>query len=94
MLIEIRSQLWCHQFVSVNDEYPWAAGTLYGKGSSWFGTGMIAFGEGNNLTSCTFSNLYGMVIALHIADNYLIEVLNGVEYTLQKFLCIVGIDYY
>ena len=92
MLIEIRSQFWCHQFVSINDEYPRTFSTLYGKGSGWFGTGMITFWKGDNLTSGTLSNLYGMVSTLHIADNNLIEVLNGVEYTLQEFLCIVGID--
>lgn len=53
---------------------------------------MITFWESDNLTSGTLSNLHGMVSTIHIADNNLIEVLNGVEYTLQEFLCIVGID--
>ena len=57
-----------------------------------FGTSMITFWKGDNHTSGTLSNLHGMVSTLHIADNNLIEVLNGVEYTLQEFLSIVGVD--
>ena len=92
--IEIVAQLGCHYLVGVDHEHPRPLCLLDSKRPRGLRTLMVSLGESHHPTMVPAGDVERFVFTLHIADEYLVEALHGIDDLLQILRRITRINDY